>query len=149
MIQRRTEKKDSAVSPVVGVMLMLVVTILIAAIVAVFASGTVTDIKTAPNAIIVEDKLNVESGSLTGITFALVNGDTLAVDNLKLELVAYGSTQTYGPERFTTDSAAITPGSVFTVNVDGCYFSTGTPVDWSIIDTTSGKAITSGSFVVA
>ena len=35
-------KNEDAVSPVVGVMLMLVVTIIIAAVVAVFASGMAT-----------------------------------------------------------------------------------------------------------
>ncbi|HJJ48534.1 MAG TPA: type IV pilin N-terminal domain-containing protein [Methanocorpusculum sp.] len=39
---------ETAVSPVVGVMLMLVVTIIIAAVVAVFASGVVTTTETAP-----------------------------------------------------------------------------------------------------
>lgn len=42
------KKKDDAVSPVIGVMLMLVVTIIIAAVVAVFASGVGTDAESAP-----------------------------------------------------------------------------------------------------
>lgn len=42
------KKKDDAVSPVIGVMLMLVVTIIIAAVVAVFASGVGTDAEPAP-----------------------------------------------------------------------------------------------------
>ena len=44
---RKTEK-DDAVSPVVGVMLMLVVTIIIAATVAVFATGIGSDMDTIP-----------------------------------------------------------------------------------------------------
>ena len=44
---RKTEK-DDAVSPVVGVMLMLVVTIIIAATVAVFATGIGSDMDTMP-----------------------------------------------------------------------------------------------------
>lgn len=41
-------KKESAVSPVIGVMLMLVVTIIIAAVVSAFAGGLSTGSKTAP-----------------------------------------------------------------------------------------------------
>ena len=48
----KNETKDSAVSPVVGVMLMLVVTIIIAAVVAVFASGVVTTTDANPQLII-------------------------------------------------------------------------------------------------
>lgn len=45
-------KFDEAVSPVVGVMLMLVVTIIIAAVVAVFASGVATSTEATPQLII-------------------------------------------------------------------------------------------------
>ncbi len=51
-IQKRTEQRDSAVSPVVGVMLMLVVTIIIAAVVASFAGGLVTNTEKAPSAVL-------------------------------------------------------------------------------------------------
>jgi len=48
----KKDKKEDAVSPVVGVMLMLVVTIIIAAVVAAFASGVATDTEAASNVII-------------------------------------------------------------------------------------------------
>ncbi len=46
----RTKTRDSAVSPVVGVMLMLVVTIIIAAVVSAFAGGMTKDTDKAPSA---------------------------------------------------------------------------------------------------
>lgn len=46
------KKSEDAVSPVIGVMLLLVVTIVIAAVVAVFASGVGTDAEPAPTAVI-------------------------------------------------------------------------------------------------
>ncbi|MCZ9313062.1 MAG: type IV pilin N-terminal domain-containing protein [Methanocorpusculum sp.] len=50
-MQRRTNtKKDDAVSPVVGVMLMLVVTIIIAAVVSGYAGGVMSSQKTTPSA---------------------------------------------------------------------------------------------------
>lgn len=45
--------KDDAVSPVVGVMLMLVVTIIIAAVVSGFAGGIISGGDKAPNAVII------------------------------------------------------------------------------------------------
>ncbi|HJJ48535.1 MAG TPA: type IV pilin N-terminal domain-containing protein [Methanocorpusculum sp.] len=48
MYQKHTNKKEAAVSPVVGVMLMLVVTIIIAGVVAVFAGNMGSDTKAAP-----------------------------------------------------------------------------------------------------
>jgi len=44
------KKKEDAVSPVIGVMLMLVVTIVIAAVVAAFAGGLGGDVEMAPTA---------------------------------------------------------------------------------------------------
>lgn len=52
MSLKKKETKESAVSPVVGVMLMLVVTIIIAAVVAAFAGSIVTSAEKAPNAIL-------------------------------------------------------------------------------------------------
>lgn len=48
----KKSKKEDAVSPVVGVMLMLVVTIIIAAVVAAFASGIATQTEPASTSII-------------------------------------------------------------------------------------------------
>lgn len=45
MIQRHMVKTDDAVSPVVGVMLMLVITIIIAGLVAAFASGIIDQVR--------------------------------------------------------------------------------------------------------
>lgn len=58
MIEKRTNKKDSAVSPVVGVMLMLVVTIIIAAVVTMFATGLVTTTEAAPSITIQSSLVN-------------------------------------------------------------------------------------------
>lgn len=59
-------KKNDAVSPVVGVMLMLVVTIIIAAVVAVFASGVVTNQEPAANTVIKLDDYKVGTLSYVG-----------------------------------------------------------------------------------
>ena len=52
MTVMKKSNKEDAVSPVIGVMLMLVVTIVIAAVVAAFASGLGGDVEAAPTAVI-------------------------------------------------------------------------------------------------
>ena len=82
------KKSDDAVSPVIGIMLMLVVTVIIAAVVAAFATGMVgAGTEPAPNA-----KLNVEIYSKYGESFGTfptmhishVSGDPLATKDLML-----------------------------------------------------------------
>ena len=63
----KKSNKEDGVSPVVGVMLMLVVTIVIAAVVAAFASDTTTDIEAAPIAVLdvaVYENINSNDGGM-------------------------------------------------------------------------------------
>lgn len=93
------KKSEDAVSPIIGVMLMLVVTVVIAAVVAVFATGMVEDTEPAPIA-----KLNVKiihdqpvrwgesmskstiqhSGTVPTLHLTHVSGDPLDTADLKL-----------------------------------------------------------------
>jgi len=72
------KKTDSAVSPVVGVMLMLVVVVIIAAIVSGFAGGLVSGVKKTPQATIT-GKFSISNGF--EITHA--GGDSLALQNTR------------------------------------------------------------------
>lgn len=92
------KKSDDAVSPVMGVMLMLVVTVVIAGVISIFATGMVADTEPAPVA-----KLDVEiisdqsirgmasktsydsnSGTVPTLHITHVSGDSLNTENLKL-----------------------------------------------------------------
>ena len=55
---RRQEKKDDAVSPVIGIMLMLVVTIIIAAVITGFATDLSKDTEKTPTAFFDADSEN-------------------------------------------------------------------------------------------
>lgn len=71
------EHKDSAVSPVIGILLMLVVTIIIAAVVSGFAGGFAGDTSKAPQASIVAKDIVVNEaydGSNTDYDFNVVAG---------------------------------------------------------------------------
>jgi len=73
----KSKTQNDAVSPVVGVMMMLVVTIIIAAIVSAFAGGAVSGQKKAPQATIT-GKYSIANG--LEITHA--GGDPLATNDL-------------------------------------------------------------------
>ena len=68
------KKSEDAVSPVIGVMLLLVVTIVIAAVVAVFASGVGADAEPAPTTV-----LDVVEVYDKGYSTAATNGGTTPV----------------------------------------------------------------------
>ena len=85
------EKRDDAVSPVIGVMLMLVVTIVIAAVVVTFGTGMAGDATaTTPMALYEVDNI-IMKGDYLG-TFDLVHkgGDEMNLENLKVVLEPIG-----------------------------------------------------------
>lgn len=102
-------RKDEAVSPVVGVMLMLVVTIIIAAVVSGFAGGLVGENQKAPQASIVANDFvvkgvidtNANNGYGQGlarpdqgtgaaadiyVVFEHMGGDSINLDNIEINL---------------------------------------------------------------
>lgn len=95
-------ENDSAVSPVVGVMLMLVVTIIIAAVVSGFAGGLAGETKKAPQASIMVDPVieaiqdtntsNYEPDYPTnftaknGLVFEHAGGDGFALSEIAIQL---------------------------------------------------------------
>jgi len=72
-----TQRNDHAVSPVVGVMLMLVVTIIIAAVVSAFAGSTASSQEKAPQALIT-GKFSVANG----MEIIHTGGDVLSVKDV-------------------------------------------------------------------
>lgn len=110
MYQKRTNKNknEDAVSPVVGVMLMLVVTIVIAAVVAAFATGMVGDQKTAPTVSASVD-LNTIEDKVT-VTFISVS-EPIAKSDLQLNLKSTKAGVLYGQSGVLGSSGAITSGS--------------------------------------
>jgi len=87
MNQTRKGQEEHAVSPVVGVMLMLVVTIIIAAVVSAFAGGLSSGTQKAPQAVIeaTMDRGDHGMGTVnTSIDFKLVSGDPLITNDLAI-----------------------------------------------------------------
>ena len=73
-------QKEDAVSPVIGVMLMLVVTIVIAAVVAAFASGLGGDVESAPAAVFDVDL------TTTKLTLQHLSGENLLIQDLSVKV---------------------------------------------------------------
>lgn len=99
--QKRSQKKEDAVSPVIGVMLMLVLTIVIAGLVAAFAGGLFTTVEkptqavfkvnSAINSLPDTDKTDAEpddSGTEVnnGIQFRHTGGDTVYLEDITVQL---------------------------------------------------------------
>ena len=85
-------KEDDAVSPVIGIMLMLVITVVIAAIVAAVSSGLVTSTEPAPTAIVKCEgyTTNLNYGNIyydiTSMTFVHMGGDSLQINDIRITL---------------------------------------------------------------
>ena len=102
MIQK---KSDDAVSPVIGVMLMLVMTVIVAAVITIFATGTVADTEPAPTAVL-DVEIYDYYQALTdcgGPDFHIshISGDALDTSNLEIRL----SWEHNGKSYFSTYSA--------------------------------------------
>ena len=160
---KRTEK-DDAVSPVVGVMLMLVVTIIIAAVVAAFAGGIATETKATPNAIIAVDEhvltkyipsYGGTNHDLTNMTLSNRGGETLSTNDLSLVFERNLASKTYQFGELMEFAKSFGPGDSVELHKDEMYgivdqsVYDGDVIKWHVIYTPNGQAISSGSFVVS
>lgn len=86
------KKSDDAISPVIGVMLMLVITVIIAAVITGFATGLVTDSEPAPTAVldvVIDSKykaLEDYGSTLFGPDFHIVHVSGDPIDTADLEI---------------------------------------------------------------
>ena len=100
-IMNLTERKEDAVSPVIGVMLMLVVTIVIAAVVAAFAGGLGSDVEMAPTA-----ALDIDVYADGTVKIESLSGESLIKSDITVKVGEYsaalGSSGTLSPGSTTT-----------------------------------------------
>lgn len=109
----KKSNKEDAVSPVIGVMLMLVVTIIIAAVVAAFASGLGGDVEAAPAAI-----LDVDVYTDGKVKISSLSGDSLVTKEITVKVQDVDSGNQLGvTTNLEYDESYFTPGSTTSVNV--------------------------------
>ena len=93
---KKYEKKEDAASPVIGVMLMLVVTVVIAAVITAFATGMAGDsTTTTPMALIEADTPQV-SGVLQSFDLVHKGGDEMKLENLQVIIEPIGESGNTG-----------------------------------------------------
>ena len=153
---------EDAISPVVGVMLMIVVTVVIVAVITVFATGVVGDeSSTTPVAMIDMSDVASNGGLLTSVEFVHKGGDVLLWENVEVSLVGDIQTITnYFPGTYGTlqmagksgQGVVAEAGDYITVTVNpmaenGKYQSKET-VTWTMYDKKTDGILASGEFIV-
>ena len=106
-IMNLKERNEDAVSPVIGVMLMLVVTIVIAAVVAAFAGGIATDTEPTPNVVLTADAY------VNQLTLQSLSGDRLEISKLSVRVYGEDGTQLAEGTFPTNAGTYFTPGAIF------------------------------------
>ena len=108
------KKKEDAVSPVIGVMLMLVVTIVIAAVVAAFAGGLATETEATPVAVLDADVYTDE------VIIRHLSGDNLQMDETAVKVQSLDGKTTYATISLSQIgySGYLKPGERVTGDVD-------------------------------
>ena len=88
---KHQERNEDAASPVVGVMLMLVVTVVIAAVITAFATGMAGDsTATTPMALLEADNLEVSGTELKTFDIVHKGGDEMSLENIQVTLEQIG-----------------------------------------------------------
>ena len=123
----KKSNKEDAVSPVIGVMLMLVVTIVIAAVVAAFAGGLATETESAPVAVLDAD---VYEGAKKVVLRSL-SGDNLDLSATSLKVLTLDGNLL--AEKSGIGSGYLTPGMTNPVTFDSDVFDAGKYVEVSVV----------------
>lgn len=161
----RSINLDEGVSPVVGVMLMLVVTIIIAAVVSAFAGGMAEGSDTTPQA-----SVSFTYNLVDNITyFENKGGDSVVLDDLKIRFKSGTTSTTISPSdvgdtclafEVTDGSRVFSPGSRILLAGTGhdtagtgIAFGSATigkndKIEWEILSGDTGNTIASGSVVL-
>ena len=131
-IMNLKERKEDAVSPVIGVMLMLVVTIVIAAVVAAFAGGLATETESAPVAVLDADVYK------TGpkVVLRSLSGDNLQLNELAVNVFSLDGDLLAKNKEALGTSGYLTPGMTKSVELkleDNKQINSGQYVEVSVV----------------
>ena len=113
-IMNLKERNEDAVSPVIGVMLMLVVTIVIAAVVAAFAGGLGSDVEMAPTAALDISAKTSGTVTITSLSGEILIPNEITVKASKADGTALGEAKLSDASGIGTSFA---PGSTATIQL--------------------------------
>lgn len=166
-MKQMQKKSEDAISPVVGVMLMIVVTVIIAAVITAFATGTMGDEPvTTPVVKIEQINANSYGGYLQSVEFIHKGGDVLLWENVEFSLVdkdgyiitnyfpgTYGTVKISGKEGAGVTAEAgdyikVIIDATGTANPRNAEYPSGNTVEWVMYDKRTEGIIASGDFIV-
>ena len=173
---KHQEKNEDAASPVVGVMLMLVVTVVIAAVITAFATGmagestatTPMALLEAGNQQVVFKQIPTSDGWRDAYlleTFDIIHkgGDEIALENIQIVVDPKGGMASYGIMLVLTEDELTVPGKTgddivvstgdrirITLHTNWAdeMCETGSLVKWTVSDVRTTGVIGKGEFVV-
>ena len=166
---RPQTRSEDAASPVIGVMLMLVVTVVIAAVITAFATGLAGDsTATTPMALLEADNPNVGSVVVSGNSANLLHsfdivhkgGDKFSKENIQIVIDPSGSDSSYGillvrkgTELTSSNNRdIISTGDRLRVELNTQtkdeHIEPGDLVKWTVSDVRTTGVIAKGEFVV-
>ena len=154
-------RKEDAASPVIGVMLMLVVTVVIAAVITAFATGMAGEsTATTPMALLEADNPQMEGSLLKSFDIVHKGGDKVSKENIQVVIEASGSDTSYGILLVRKDAGLtvsnggtiISTGDrvriTFNTGTDNEKIKSGNSVKWTVSDVRTTGVIAKGEFVV-
>ena len=161
---KRQERNEDAASPVIGVMLMLVVTVVIAAVITAFATGMAGDsTATTPMALLEADNQQLTGNLLHTFDIVHKGGDEMALENIQVVIEPSGSDSSYGillvrtadnleVQGKTGEDITVSTGDRFritlTTDSDEEKIKKGNLVKWTVSDVRTTGVIGKGEFVV-
>ncbi|MBQ2772044.1 MAG: type IV pilin N-terminal domain-containing protein [Methanocorpusculum sp.] len=164
------KKSDDAVSPVIGIMLMLVVTVVIAAVITGFATGFVGDTRNTP--VVMMDVGHVDLPSqyhINSFDFVHKGGDELALSEIKIVIEENGGSNfgfvhsfsvvdgdnifVLGKESLGSD-ATVSTGDTIRIDTSGDFYSysmngyLGVSFTWTISEVRTTNILAKGEFTI-
>jgi len=114
------ESDDRAVSPVIGIILMVAITVILAAVIGSFVLGLGDSVQSAPQATFDYETSENASGAVENITITHQGGDS--IDTARLQAtgaVANGSAPVEFQGNISGDDSELTAGEEIVIGTDG------------------------------
>jgi len=141
------QNDDRAVSPVIGVILMVAITVILAAVIGTFVLGLGDSLgDSTPQASFTVDNVDADAGANGTIEVTKTGGQDIAFDDLRIVVDDGGNTSEIdlatldsanGENWRTADTAAITDPDTVTVNIRG-----GSATGTGYLDIYAGNEVT-------
>jgi len=133
---------DDAVSPVIGVILMVAITVILAAVIASFVLGLGDSQQQTPTASFDYDYDSSATGTTTGLTITAESGDDIQSDRVTITGPALGSDKNFHDDGSLSGGGDdITSGTKVDINADELTAGEEVRITWSAEDQDSSTTL--------